>query len=251
MDNLTLTAENGILSHIFGAGFPITAPIKVALLTAMGTDTVPGTEVTGGVYARQDFNATVATSGQVLNSTAILFPDLPGVTVVGLELWDSSGKRLWHGTLAAPFTVVPPGGMMFEPGSVAIQMGGLLGPRASKTTITSLEPNSSSFATIELGRSFRVLGVTTNVPSRVRLYSTEAQRLNDLSRPIGAPVSGNHGLILEYVSDQAHLSSMLSPQAEGSSLEAIPTPQIPMTIQNRSNAVANVTVTLTSLVLET
>lgn len=105
---MTNTAENRALDFINGltATAP-TTPLKVALVTANGSDTAAGTEVTGGSYARQDLSVGAASGGATSNSADLVFTGMPAATVVGVEIWDSAGTpvRLWYGALAASRTV--------------------------------------------------------------------------------------------------------------------------------------------------
>lgn len=108
-DNLSGTAENRCLDFILGLSSTApTAPIKVALVTAAGSDTAAGTEVTGGSYARQTLSVAAAASGATSNSADLVFAGMPAATVVGVEVWDSAGTpvRLWYGPLADPRTVL-------------------------------------------------------------------------------------------------------------------------------------------------
>lgn len=95
-----------------------TAPIMGRLMSAMGASSaVNGTELAnsgGSTYAAQNVggslpNATAnGTAGaQSTNTAGITWSNLPAVTVVGIELWDSAGtpKRKRYGTLTASKTV--------------------------------------------------------------------------------------------------------------------------------------------------
>lgn len=108
-DALTNTAENAALDWINGVGTPTrpTTPLKVALVTAAGTDTAAGTEVTGGSYARQNLTLAAAVAGATSNSADLTWAAMPACTVVGVEVWDSAGSpvRLWYGPLTASRTV--------------------------------------------------------------------------------------------------------------------------------------------------
>jgi hypothetical protein len=107
-DNLTNTAENRCLDFVNGlATTAPTTPLKVALVTVNGSDTAAGTEVTGGGYARQTLTVAAAVNGATSNSADLVFTNMPGVTVVGVEIWDSAGTpvRLWYGALTASRTV--------------------------------------------------------------------------------------------------------------------------------------------------
>ena len=109
MDNLSNTAENLALDWVLGVGTPArpTTPLKVALVTAAGSDTAAGTEVTGGSYARQNLAVAAAVGGATSNSADLVFTGMPAATVVGVEIWDSAGTpvRLWYGALSASRTV--------------------------------------------------------------------------------------------------------------------------------------------------
>ena len=108
-DNLSNTAENLMLDWVLGVGTPTrpTTPLKVALVTAAGSDTAAGTEVTGGSYARQNLAVAAAVGGATSNSADLVFTGMPAATVVGVEIWDSAGTpvRLWYGALSASRTV--------------------------------------------------------------------------------------------------------------------------------------------------
>lgn len=80
-----------------------TTPIKARLMTANGSATSAGTEVTGGSYASQSMAFGSASAGAAANSGTVSYTGMPAVTVVGVELWDSAGtpRRQWWGALTA------------------------------------------------------------------------------------------------------------------------------------------------------
>lgn len=107
-DNLTDTAESLVLNWINVVGSPTrpTSSLKVALMTANGSDSSAGTEVTAGgfTYARQNVTFTSSSSGSAATNTADLtWTNMPAVTVVGIEVWDNAGSpiRIWYGPLTA------------------------------------------------------------------------------------------------------------------------------------------------------
>lgn len=108
-DNLSNTAENLVMDWINGVGTPTrpTTALKVALVTAVGTDATAGTEVTGGSYVRKNLTVAAATGGATTNSADLLWSGMPACTVVGWEIWDNAGTpvRLWYGPLDAPKTL--------------------------------------------------------------------------------------------------------------------------------------------------
>lgn len=98
-NNLTDTAENVVLNAINGvSGALFTAPLKLRLMTANGTDSANGTEVTGGSYTGQTVTFTTATAGTASNVAALQYMNMPACTVVGFEIWDSNGtpRRIWQ-----------------------------------------------------------------------------------------------------------------------------------------------------------
>lgn len=109
MGALVQTEGNAFLTAITGgtAYTAVSAPIKLALMTANGSPTAAGTEVTGGSYARQTVTWNTASGGAISNSGVINFTNMPACTVVGCEVLDSTGspRRLFWGPLAANKTL--------------------------------------------------------------------------------------------------------------------------------------------------
>lgn len=94
------------------AGTNTVGPIRVRLMTANGSQTAAGTELvssagyTGGASA-PSVTFAAAAAGQSASSTAVTINNMPGATIVGVELWDSGAvtqKRLWYGALSSPKT---------------------------------------------------------------------------------------------------------------------------------------------------
>jgi hypothetical protein len=112
-DNLTDGAEARVLNFLTGntpATAP-TAPLVVRLMSANGSDSAAGTEVAnagGSTYAQQSaaFPAATGTT-TTANSADIVFTNMPAITVVGIEIWDSAGTpfRWWWGAATASKTV--------------------------------------------------------------------------------------------------------------------------------------------------
>ena len=124
-DNLPNIIENQLLDALVGTtAYTVTTPIKLALVTANGSDSAAGTEVTGGSYARQNITFGAASGGQIGNSGTISFTDMPSCTVVGIELYDSAGspKRLAYGPLTASRTVTAGDTVQFAASSVTLSL---------------------------------------------------------------------------------------------------------------------------------
>jgi len=102
-------------------------PINLRLMTANGSNTSAGTEVTnsgGSTYAAQD-TTTVnkwasASAGSKATNGAITFTNMPAVTTTGIELWDSTGTplRTWWGDLTVHKTTGLGDTLTFPSGSI-------------------------------------------------------------------------------------------------------------------------------------
>ena len=80
----------------------------VALVTAMGSPTTPGTEVTntgGGSYSRKQIQFAAPSGGSIASSNSLTYASMPACQVVGVEEWDVNGTtRRWFGPLSTPKT---------------------------------------------------------------------------------------------------------------------------------------------------
>lgn len=86
-----------------------TTPMKLAVCSSTGTATTPGTEASGGGYARADLSAALpagSTAGSISTNAAITFTNMPAGTWTAIEVFDSAGtpRRAWYGALAGPKT---------------------------------------------------------------------------------------------------------------------------------------------------
>jgi hypothetical protein len=89
----------------------MTTPLHCRFMTANGSATANGTELaTGGGYTSGTGAPTLtfaaASGGQAVNNSAVTVTNMPATTIVGIELWDSSGspRRMWWGALTASKT---------------------------------------------------------------------------------------------------------------------------------------------------
>lgn len=124
-DNLTNTAENKMLDALVGtASYSANTPIKLALVTAGGSDTAAGTEVSGGSYARQTITFNAASSGSIDSAAAVSFTNMPTCTVTGIELWDSAGTpvRLAYGNLTSSKSLTSGDTLEFAAGSITLTL---------------------------------------------------------------------------------------------------------------------------------
>ena len=109
MGGIVQAEANRLLDASFGtASFTApTTPMKNALVTATGTATAAGTEVTGGTYGRQTITMAAASGGSTSNSGTVSHTGMPAATVTGVDIYDSNGtpRRAWWGALASSKTV--------------------------------------------------------------------------------------------------------------------------------------------------
>lgn len=110
-------------------------------------------------------------------------------------------------------------------------------------TSTAMSTNQQQQTTIALAAGYRLLKIATDRPARLRVYPDATYRAADASRAIGTALSGDHGVLLDYVTSAAVLSAQLSPQVDGYTVDG--TTAVPITITNLDGATATVTVTLT------
>lgn len=101
-----------------------TLPLKAALVTANGSDSAAGTEVTGGSYVRKTITVGAASSGATSNSADIVWTGMPAGTIVGVEIWDSAGTpvRWWYGTLTTSRTLASGDECRFPAGALAFAL---------------------------------------------------------------------------------------------------------------------------------
>jgi len=117
-------------------------------------------------------------------------------------------------------------------------------------TTASLANNAVEQSTITLAKGYRLMHIQTDVPARVRVYTTAAAQAADATRPVGTDPAAGTGVILDYVTTTSVLAADLSPFADGASMESVPTTAIPVTVTNLSGATHTVTVTLTYIETE-
>lgn len=126
MSGLATATANKLVDHVNSvtAFTAPTAPLKARLMTANGSASAAGTEVTGGSYAAQTFAFGSAASGAAANTANVVFTGMPAVTVVGVEVWDSAGtpQRLWWGPLSVSKTLNSGDTFQFDTAALAVSL---------------------------------------------------------------------------------------------------------------------------------
>lgn len=177
----------------------------------------------------------------------------PGQSFILQGTWDSGtaydiGDMVYHDT---SFWVALEANTNQEPGVEPEWVeyagsGGGTGTRATVTyTTASLAVEAEESGTITLSPSFQIMRVEADRACRIRLYATSAYSTADADRDALTDPVGDHGLILEFVTETDFLEAALSPIVLGSSLETTPSSSIPIRVQNLGEDTGTVSVTLT------
>lgn len=129
MSNIVQVESNHMVDAALGTTVYAnpTTPVKIALVTAAGSNTAAGTEVAnagGSTYSRQTVTFGAASAGSASNSAIINFTNMPAATVVGIEVWDSAGTpvRRFFGNLTASKTTALGDTLSFAAGSITVAL---------------------------------------------------------------------------------------------------------------------------------
>lgn len=109
------------------------------------------------------------------------------------------------------------------------------------TTLLAAGARGTFLAT--LGRVHIIHRVSTDFAARVQAYATPAYRTADAARAVGILPSGEHGVLIDVVTEGADLIKDASPDALGSSKETPPTADIALAVTNLTGAAHIITIT--------
>lgn len=199
------------------------------------------TEITGGDI--EDRRTTSATGGAVPLS---LF-DAAGDLLIGTA--DNTAAKLSAGTEGHVLTVSSgvPAWAPATGGTGALP----LRDEIVETTGSLADAASEDIDVTAIGASsLRLISLETDVEARVRVYGTDADRDADAARPVGTDPTGDHGVLLDFVTTTGDLAPRLSPQVDCSNLDAMPTDTLYMRVTNLSGSTDTVEVTLTYIPTE-
>lgn len=117
--------ENKLIDHALGTTtYTKPTAVYVALYTASPSDSIAGTEVTGGSYVRKAivFNASV--NGVATNTSTINFTSMPTTTVVAVGILDAltSGNLLFWTTLSSSVSLTSGDTISIPAGSLSITL---------------------------------------------------------------------------------------------------------------------------------
>lgn len=102
-------------------------PMMLRLMTANGTGTSAGTQVSGGSYAPANLTTALgsnAAAGSISNTAVINYTAMPAVTVTGVEVWNSAGTpvRKWFGALTTSQTTNSGDTVSFAAGTITVTL---------------------------------------------------------------------------------------------------------------------------------
>lgn len=120
--------------------------------------------------------------------------------------------------------------------------------RTSTTIVTaSIASGATATGVVTLSKGYRVLQIATTLAARVRLYANTAYRDADLPRLPGHDPVGDHGVMLDFVTDPARLAWVCSPLVDAVVLSGA---DAAWSITNSSGITGPVSVTLTWIATE-
>ena len=117
-------------------------------------------------------------------------------------------------------------------------------------TTGSLAQNAIGNITITGHKSYLLMNVALSAAGWIRLYTDSASRTNDASRSVGEDPLPGSGVIAEVVTTASSLTQKISPFVTGGNMDATPSTNIYVAIQNLSSSTQTITATLTILKLE-
>jgi hypothetical protein len=136
------------------------------------------------------------------------------------------------------------------------EAGGGSGSGLQSRTTTYVETDSlapqatDSSKTLALGKCCSVIRIQTNRAAWVRFYSTSAHQSADASRSQTVDPTGEHGVLLEVITEASNLTLDLNPAALVFSLDAGQPNDICITVKNLDENTGTVVVTTTYIQLE-
>lgn len=92
--------------------------------------------------------------------------------------------------------------------------GPLIARAQAVVSTSAIAANATENVTLSVHPGWRAFRLQSSRPARVRIYRTSTQRTADSARAIGTLPSGDHGLLLEYVTTAADLDRSLSPAVD-------------------------------------
>ena len=108
-------------------------------------------------------------------------------------------------------------------------------------TTATIAAGANGTEDFEWAPSVRVFKIATDIPARVRVYATEDQRDDDITRAVGTVPTGNHGRLFEFVTTDDELEWYLTPVVDMSA--SVDDGLFYMTVTNLSDSSDTVRIT--------
>lgn len=151
------------------------------------------------------------------------------------------GKRFWR------MALFNPDGTPYAPGDGGGTPSSSPARADFAATAAALAANTEANLDIAIAKAWTALRLRTNRPARVRVYANAAARAADAARAIGVAPSGDHGLLMEYVTTAADLDWAIAPAIVGYNLESPVTATAAVRITNLDAGAGDTTVTITAI----
>ena len=132
-------------------------------------------------------------------------------------------------------------------GTVATQ---ILARTTASVTTASLAVNATESDPITMAKIATVLGIQTNYPAWIRLYSSDAARTADASRLSTVYPASGAGIVLDAITSAGALSIWLDPKSTLANHDSPVTATGYLSIKNLDSVARSITLTVTYLPLE-
>jgi hypothetical protein len=183
-------------------------------------------------------------------------------TIIGQQLLDGGSNATYTGLAAGRYffardasgngsgtmTLTASAGAVLTTANPWDRVADLGGSRADFVgTATALAVNASADLDIPIAKAWTAIRLRTNRPARVRIYANAAARTADAARAVGTAPSGDHGLLMEYITTSGDMDWAIAPALVGYNLESTPTTNAAVRVTNLDSATGDTTVTLTAI----
>jgi hypothetical protein len=133
----------------------------------------------------------------------------------------------------------------------AVQPADLVVERQVFNAATAVLPDSDTgYIQISAYSAYALVEMTPSHPSRIRIYSSNASRTADLSRPVSTPPEYGSGIIAEILTSTDGYRQIFTPMVTGGNLETPFSKNVYLSVTNLSGSSREIGVSLTLLRLE-
>lgn len=115
--------------------------------------------------------------------------------------------------------------------------------------VNSLANNATSSLTLEVGNTYILYKIETNIPTWVKVYTSDTARTQDASRLITQDPLNDSGVLAETVTTNTSLYTLFIPGVSGICIDDNVTNSLFLSITNMSGITSNVLVNVTVLTL--